>query len=178
MSDDVATLAAIFGEVRTERLMLRGLRLDDGPALFAVDGDPATHQHDPAGPARDLAESEERLGEWLREWERHGFGYWAVTLPDAPDVIGFGGVRLIRWRERDALNLYYRFTPGAWGHGYATETARMAVALARAHLPQWPVIARTRPTNSAAMRVAEQAGLTRRPDLDTEHVVLALGWDA
>lgn len=178
MGEHADLLAAIFGEVRTERLILRRPRPDDGPALFAVDGDPATHLHNPAGPARDLAECEERLREWLREWERLGFGYWAVTLPDARDVIGFGGVRLIRWREREALNLYYRFTPGAWGHGYATETARMAVALARAHLPQWPVVARARPANSAAVRVAEQAGLSRRPDLDTEHAVLAVGWDA
>ncbi|HET9111550.1 MAG TPA: GNAT family N-acetyltransferase [Ktedonobacterales bacterium] len=178
MSDNAARLAAIFGEVHTERLVLRRLRPDDGPALFAIDGDPATNQHNPAGPARDPAECEERLREWLREWDQHGFGYWAVALPETDAVIGFGGVRLIRWREREALNLYYRFTPSAWGHGYATETARMAVALARAHLPQWPVVARTRPANSAAIRTAERAGLARRPDLDTEHVVLVLGWDS
>jgi len=38
------------------------------------------------------------------------------------------------------------------------------------------VIARTRPTNIASIRTAERAGLVRRPDLDTEHIVFALGW--
>ncbi len=74
------------------------------------------------------------------------------------------------------LNLYYRFTPSAWGKGYATELARTAVALAREHLPQWPVIALTRVENTASIRTAERAGLLRRSDLDTEHVVFALGW--
>ena len=74
------------------------------------------------------------------------------------------------------LNLYYRFTPGAWGQGYATELARTAVTLARKYLPQWPVVARTRAKNIPSIRTAERAGLIRRPDLDTEHIIFALGW--
>src|SRR5258708_11738405 len=90
--------------------------------------------------------------------------------------IGFGGVEHRVWREREVLNLYYRFTPSAWGQGYATELARTAVSLARIYLPQWPVVARTRANNIPSIRTAERAGLVRRPDLDTEHVVFALGW--
>lgn len=169
-------LAAIFNEVRTERLVLRRLRAGDGPALFAVDGDPATHRYSPAGPAPDLASCEERLRGWLRHWENEGYGYWAIMRPQVEHVLGFGGVMHQIWSERDVLNLYYRLTPGAWGQGYASEVARMAVALARAYLPQYPVVARTRPGNIAAMRTAERAGLQRRPDLDTEYIVFASGW--
>lgn len=174
---NAAHLDALFGEVRTERLALRRVRPSDGPALFAVEGDPATNQYNPAGPAPDLATSEARLSEWRRRWDDYGFGYWAVTLPETEEIIGFGGVSHLVWRERDVLNLFYRFTPSVWGQGYATEVARTAVALARIHLPQWPVVARTRSANSAAIRTAERAGLARRPDLDTEHVIFALGWE-
>lgn len=173
---DIATLAAIFGLVHTARLALRRVRLDDGPALFAIDGDPAAHRYSPAGPALDLGEANERLREWMRRWEVYGFGYWAVSLSPAHDIIGFGGVQRMLWREHDALNLYYRFTPSAWGHGYATEMARMAVALARAQLPSLPVIALVRPANIPSLRTAERAGLAHRPDLDAEHSVFALGW--
>ncbi len=144
--------------------------------MFAVHGDPATNPHNPAGPDPDLAASEEKLRSMMQHWETYGFGYWAVTLPQQEEVLGFGGVEYRVWREREVLNLYYRFTPSAWGQGYATEVARTAVALARAHLPQWPVVARTRAGNNASMRTAERAGLVRRPDLDTEHIVYALGW--
>lgn len=175
-----AALAATFGAQRTERLALRPVQAGDGPALFAIDGDPATHQFNPPGSAApDLANSEARLCEWLRHWDVDGVGYWAILLAEAPDVIGFGGVQRIIWRERDALNLYYRFSPRAWGHGYATEMARVAVTLARAHLPQWPIIARVRPANVPSLRVAERAGLLRRSDLDdAEHAALALGWES
>jgi len=169
-------LANIFNEVHTERLVLRRLQAGDGPAMFAVHGDPATNQYNPSGPHANLATSEEMLRLLRQHWEEYGFAYWAVTLPQAENILGFGGVEHLVWRDRDVLNLYYRFTPSAWGQGYATELARTAVSLARKHLPPWPVIARTRSENIASIRTAERAGLLRRPDLDTEHIVFALGW--
>ncbi len=171
-----AELAAIFDEVCTERLVLRRPRSTDGAAMFAIHGDPATNRHNPHGPDPDLATSEELLQSWLQHWEAYGFGYWAVTFPQSENIIGFGGVEHRVWCERDILNLYYRFTPGVWGHGYATETAQTAVNLARKHLSQWPVIARTRTGNIPSIRTAERVGLVRRPNLDTEHIVFALGW--
>jgi [ribosomal protein S5]-alanine N-acetyltransferase len=171
-----ADLATIFNEVRTERLVLRRLKSGDGLAVFKVQGDPATNLYNPAGPDPDLATSEETLRRWLRDWQDNGYGYWAVTLPHSEDVLGFGGIKPIVWRDRDVLNLYYRFTPSSWGHGYASEMAQTAVTLARAHLSHFPVVARTRPENVAAIRTAERAGLRRRPDLDTKHIVFALGW--
>ena len=106
--------------------------------MFAIHGDPATNQYNPHGPDPDLATSEETLQSWCRHWQDHGFGYWAVTFPQSENIIGFGGVEHRIWRDRNILNLYYRFTPSAWGHGYATELAQTAVTLARKHLPQLP----------------------------------------
>ena len=60
-------LATIFNEVRTERVVLRRLRATDGPAIFAVHGDPATNQYNPAGPHPDLATSEEMRKLWRDE---------------------------------------------------------------------------------------------------------------
>jgi ribosomal-protein-alanine N-acetyltransferase len=173
---DLDALARIFNKVNTERLILRRLRVDDGPAMFAIHGDPATNLHNPFGPHPDLATSEEVLRSYLDHWETFGFGIWAVTLSSDEHVIGFGGIEHLLWRQRDILNLYYRFTPTAWGNGYATELARKAVALAQTHLSHLPIVARTRAGNIASIRTAERAGLLRRPDLDTEHLVLALGW--
>jgi ribosomal-protein-alanine N-acetyltransferase len=171
-----AGLATAFVAVRTDRLILRQPQGDDGPAMFAIHGDPATNRYNPAGPDPDPAASEETLRGWLCQWESDSYGYWAITPLNADTILGFGGVMRRTWRDRDVLNLYYRLTPDAWGRGYATEVARTAVGLARSYLPHLPVIARTRPTNIASIRTAERAGLVRRPDLDTEHIVFALGW--
>ena len=170
-------LASVWSWVQTARLTLRRLQPTDGPAMFAVHSDPATYRYSPDRPHPDLATSEEMLRACLHDWDTYGFGYWAVTLAqDEKRIIGFGGVEYRVWREREVLNLYYRLTPSAWGQGYATELARAAVNLARTYLPQLPVVARTRAANIPSIRTAERAGLIRRPDLDTEHVVFALAW--
>jgi len=169
-------LASIFGEIHTERLILRRPRAEDAAAMFAIHGDPATHKYAPNGPVPDFATSEKELHSWLQQWQDDGYGYWTVILSSANEIIGFGGVRQLERNERNVLNLYYRFTPSAWGHGYATEMALEAVTLSRKYLPHLPVTARVRPGNVASMRVAEHAGLIRRSDLDTEYVVFVLGW--
>lgn len=169
-------LVAIWGEVKTSRLLLRRPRLGDGPAMFAIHGDPATNLYNPFGPDPDQATSKERLQQWIEQWETDGFGYWAASLTQSEEIVGFGGVRHFIWRDHDILNLYYRFTPSAWGQGYATELAQTAVTLARKHLSMWPVVARIRANNMPSIRIADRAGLLRRPDLDTEHLIFALGW--
>ena len=169
-------LARVFDEVHTKRLVLRRPTTDDGAAMFRIHGDPATYRYGPRNPDPDQATSEKDLQEWLSYWQDNGYGYWTVTLPSVKEVIGFGGVRHMNWRNRDVLNLYYRFTPSAWGQGYATEMAQTAVSLAQTHLPHLPIVARIRDENIPSKRVAERVGLLRHPDLDTDHVVFALGW--
>jgi ribosomal-protein-alanine N-acetyltransferase len=104
----------------------------------------------PAEIARTREEAAARLAGWQREWRELGFGFWAVSVPPDPQVIGFGGVTRQIFHERLVLNAYYRFDPSAWGHGYATEMAAIAAALACRLLPEWPMIVRTRPGNRAA----------------------------
>lgn len=170
---------AIWARVQTTRLLLRRLELWDGPAMFQVHGDPATYSYSPAARHSDLATSEAMLRGCLGHWNTYGFGYWAVTVGQQQIVIGFGGVESRHWRERDVLNLYYRFTPSVWGQGYATELAQRAVNLAREHLPGLPIIARTRPANLAAQRVAQKVGLLRMREQENEgeYVLFALGWE-
>ncbi|GAC1353983.1 MAG: GNAT family N-acetyltransferase [Ktedonobacteraceae bacterium] len=172
-------LGAIWVRVQTARLLLRRLQLTDGPAMFQVHGDPATYHYSPAALHPDLATSEEMLRSCLHHWETYGFGYWAVTPAQQETIVGFGGLEYRHWRDRDALNLYYRFTPSAWGQGYATELAQRAVSMAREHLPKFPVIARTRPANLASQQVAQKVGLLRLPEQESEgeYVVFALGWE-
>ena len=172
-----ADMTSVFDEVTTARLVLRRIQVMDGSALFRVHGDPATNLYNPYGPHTDLAVSEVMLRECLDHWEAYGFGIWAVTrVQSAEQIIGFGGVEHQVWRDRDVLNLYYQFTPNAWGQGYAAELAQTAVTLAQTYLPQWPIVARIRAKNIPSLRTAERAGLVRRPDLDTEHMIFAIGW--
>lgn len=178
MRDDFTSCTpSPFGQIQTDRLMLRTPQLTDAPAVFAIHGDPETNRHNPAGPMKDVAEAQERITNWIQDWDEYGIGYWCVTELHRAKVIGVSGVREIEWSGRKVLNLYYRYGPDAWGKGYATEVATEALKAAKERWPELPIVARARPSNESSMRVAERVGLVRRPDLDTpEHVVYVSWW--
>jgi RimJ/RimL family protein N-acetyltransferase len=147
----------------TERLRLRHITLGDLPALIEISTDARTNEHRPGG-APTPAQSEELLREFVADWEQHGIGYWVVEHQG--EVIGIAGVKPVSVSGAPCWNLYYRFAPESWGQGLAAEAAATAVSVARQREPQRPVVARTRPSNDAAIRLAERIGMARRPDLD------------
>ncbi|SDY50940.1 Protein N-acetyltransferase, RimJ/RimL family [Micromonospora pattaloongensis] len=157
---------ADIAEPRTARLVLRRPVPSDLDAVHEVHGDPATNRHNPSGPTT-LEGSRRLLAEWIAHWERHGFGYWTVRRAEDGAVLGFGGVRHKDLDGEPVLNLYYRFSPRAWGQGYAVELARAAVAFGRA-LGGPPVVALINLTNEPSRRVAERAGLVAAEIIEYE----------
>ena len=149
-----------FEHTTTERLRLRALRESDLEAMFALHADPETNRFSPLGPWRTREGMRELLALWVEDWSHRGVGYWAVEPREAPGVVvGLGGVRYKELEGQRVLNLAYRFAPRTWGSGYATEVSRVALALAREHLPGTPVVAVIHPDNIASLRVAERLGM-------------------
>jgi ribosomal-protein-alanine N-acetyltransferase len=166
---------------RTTRLSLDRPQSSDLDVMWRIHSDPRTNVHNPAGPLPDRKSAERRLDEWMKHWREHGFGYWSVRHEGR--IIGFAGLRTSAWNGRSSLNLYYRFDPEAWGHGYAAEAATAAVDIWRSTLAKRPLIAYTKSANVGSQKTALAAGLERRPDLDQfttdpegADIVFALGW--
>jgi [ribosomal protein S5]-alanine N-acetyltransferase len=158
----------------TTRLRLRRITAGDLPTLIAIHTDPATNFYRPGGPptpewSRQMVEA------LIAAWDDQGIGYWSIEFEG--QLIGVAGIEPLEFEGRSCWNLYYRLTPTAWGKGLASEAAREAVEVAAAVHADWPVVARTRPENLPSARVAEGAGLERRPDLDGGgFIVFARGW--
>ncbi len=165
----------------TERLQLDPLDRDHTDQVHAIYSDPETWRHLPTGRFTDPAKTAAMIERARRSWLSVGLGPWAVRLrpgvaeppipdpddpdPDDPDlagpdrpVIGTAGCALL---GVPAWNLGYRFTPAAWGHGYATEAGVAALAAARQARPDVPVTARALTANPASIRVLERIGLTQ-----------------
>lgn len=152
--------------VLTTRLRLDVPVLTDAPGIFAILGDARTVEHNPSDRLADLAETRALVTRWIERWRERTFGYWCVRQADDPRIIGYCGLKQMTVHGMPVLNLVYRFTPEAWGRGYATEAASAAVGWVEERQPGATVIARVRPDNAASSRVAVKVGLQRDPDLD------------
>ena len=147
-----------WGEIRTDRLVLRALCPRDRDAVVAIQTDPRTNVHHPTPPTAEDAEV--KLTAWLEHWRAHGFGYLAAVPLGADEMVGIGGVQHLEFGGRRLLNLYYRFRPEVWGRGYATEMASAVVAWAERTLPERPVQISVNIANGPSLRVAERLGFT------------------
>lgn len=151
-----------LGPVRTRRLLLRPLSDDDLPAVIGLQSAKATHPHEPA-PATPT-EARIQFETWRQHWIDHGFGY--VVVEHADGFIGVGGLQNSELHGESVLNLFYRFRPDAWGHGYASEMASAVLAWAAREVPEKPVVIVTNVSNTAARRVAEKLAFSEyRRDL-------------
>ncbi|MET8624024.1 GNAT family N-acetyltransferase [Kitasatospora sp. NPDC004669] len=153
-------------ELTTRRLSLRRPTARDVDAVLAIHLDPAACAHNPSDALASRAEAEERYGRWDALWQDRGYGYWTVRSHGASAVLGFCGIKPMELAGRPILNLFYRFDPGAWGQGFATEAATAVAAWSASAVPELPLIARIRPENLPSQRVALRAGLRRAEHLD------------
>lgn len=165
-------MSRLVSERRTARLRLRRVTEADVASVVALSTDPRTHRHSPTGaPTREEATAIARR--FVEDWDRYGLGYWVVEH-EGRDV-GVAGVKPSRIGTRPCWNMYYRFHPAVHGRGLASEAMREAIAAARGHTPEWPVVVRTRPGNESAARLARAIGLDRRPDLDADGFITFAG---
>ncbi|WP_436501927.1 GNAT family N-acetyltransferase [Actinokineospora sp. HUAS TT18] len=151
--------------IRTDRLVLREPTMADLPAMVAVHTDPGATVFEPEGP-RTPEQCHVQLTNWIQRWATDGHCYWIILTDGGP--IGFGGIGLCERDGEPYLNLYFRFTPSAWGHGYATEMATAALDLAARRRPDLPVWIVTAAENQRALRIAEKFGFHPIPSPDPD----------
>ena len=78
--------------IETERLLLRRYTMDDFEALYGLLSDPETMQHYPA--PYDEAGTKRWITWNLDNYEKYGFGLWAVVLKETGAFIGDCGVTI------------------------------------------------------------------------------------
>ena len=108
---------------------------------------------------RTRAEALTRIERWAERTAGHAdHGLWAIERKDDGTVAGTVLLVPIPDAPDGAVEVGWHLHPDAWGHGYATESAKAVVARAFEHgLPE--VVAVVKPGNDASMRVAARVGL-------------------
>ncbi|WP_432105230.1 GNAT family N-acetyltransferase [Streptomyces sp. bgisy091] len=149
----------------TERLALRLWRDSDLGPWAAMNADPAVREH--LGDVLTREQSDASVSRFRADFDRRGYGWWAVEVRATGEFIGFAGLD-----EVDAglpftgVEIGWRLARPAWGHGYATEAARAVLAFGFDTLGLPEILAVTTATNHRSQAVMRRLGMTRYPDGD------------
>jgi RimJ/RimL family protein N-acetyltransferase len=147
--------------LETERLRLRGHRLDDFVHCAAMWEEPQVTRFIGGNP---LTEEEcwARLLRYAGHWALLGFGYWLVEEKATSNFVGEVGFadykRGLEPSLRGVPEIGWVLSTQAHGKGYATEAVRAAVAWGDAHFPRGRTFCIISPENSPSIRVAVKCG--------------------
>jgi RimJ/RimL family protein N-acetyltransferase len=144
-------------------LILRRWRPEDTAPFAALNADPRVMAHFPR--PRTDAESAAEAGRFDRRFVADGFGPWA--LEHAGRFIGFAGAMRILQplpfpggeRPGTAVELAWRLAREAWGRGFATRAARLALTDLAGRCGVGAVVAYTAAGNARSRAVMERLGM-------------------
>jgi len=172
---EAALGAGLRPEIETERLRLRRWREADHAPFAALNADPRVLVHLPGPLTRE--QSDTWIARIEEHFERHGFGLWAVEVRDGAPFVGYVGLAVPRFEAffTPCVEIGWRLAAEHWGHGYATEAARAALAFGFERAGLAEIVSFTVPDNVRSRRVMERIGMTRDPAEDFDHPALPEG---
>ena len=143
--------------IETERLVLRGWRLDDFDRYAEMFAAPETHH---IGGPLTRGDAWRRFLQMPGAWALQGFAMFAVEERDSGRFMGQAGP----WQPDGwpGTEVGYAFHPEAWGRGYAAEACAAAMDWAFDTLGWSEVIHSISPANTASQAVARRLGARNR----------------
>ncbi|MGV9708528.1 GNAT family N-acetyltransferase [Streptomyces sp. NPDC003483] len=151
-----------MSELRTDRLLLRRWRDSDLAPWAEMNADPEVREH--LGDLLTREQSDASVASFREEFDRRGYGWWALEVRATGEFIGFAGLDEV---EEDmpftGVEIGWRLARGAWGHGYASEAARTVLAHGFEDLALSEILAVTTAANLRSRAVMRRIGMTRDP---------------
>jgi len=135
---------------------MRPLGLGDFGAYAAMLADPEVTRFLGSGATLSAHEAWRHLAMLIGHWELRGFGMWAVTERGRDEMIGRVG--FFEPEGWPGFEIGWTFARHAWGRGYATECARIALEHAFGAMRRNKVISVIHPENAASIQVARKIG--------------------
>ncbi len=145
--------------LRTERLILRPLKMSDARDLFAYAQDPEVSKHVLWTAHRSVSDSRRFLREGIRQY-RQGFpGSFAIVLSETGRMIGTIGYMWIN-PEYHSCEIGYSLSRTYWNRGLMTEALRAVIEYSFTKLGLNRIECQHETDNPASGRVMIKAGMT------------------
>jgi len=142
----------------------------DREPFAAMNADPEVMEYFPSTLTRAASDAlADRAQAGLDE---NGWGLWALEVEGR--FAGFTGLARPRW-DPSLVEVGWRLPRWAWGHGYATEAAREALAVGFDEVGLTEIVSFTAVTNARSQAVMRRLGMTRDPADDFDYPTVAEG---
>ncbi|MEU3955243.1 GNAT family N-acetyltransferase [Streptomyces achromogenes] len=151
-----------MAELHTDRLLLRRWRDSDLEPWAAMNADPEVREH--LGDLLSRDRSDASVAQYQADFDRRGYGWWAVEVRGTGEFIGFAGLDPVDdGMPFTGVEIGWRLARSAWGQGYATEAARAVLAYGFDTLGLPEILAVTTSTNHRSQAVMRRIGMIRVP---------------
>jgi 3-dehydroquinate dehydratase/shikimate dehydrogenase len=161
--------------LKTKRLILRPWREEDLHAFAQLNADPRVMEFFPS--VRDLEESSKEYNFVHDCFEKYGWGFWAVSIIDGPEFIGFIGLKHANLLSTNSppVEVGWRLAYDYWGKGYATEGALESLKFGFTDLNLNEIVSYTPVGNIRSRNVMEKIGMHHNDHDDFDHPKLPEG---
>lgn len=147
----------------TPRLLHRAMVPDDAEAFFALNSHPEVMRLTGEEPLTSVDQAREAIASYP-DWDDPGYGRWGCVLRETGQLIGFCGLKWLD--DLEVVDLGYRFLPGFWGRGLATEAAAASLAYGFDVLGLERIVGLVLPENAGSIRVLEKVGMSHEATFD------------
>jgi RimJ/RimL family protein N-acetyltransferase len=155
--------------LETPRLLLRRWRADDVAPMAAINADPEVMRWISDGSTTDEQRTRAGIERCEKEWDRLGFGLFAVEVRKSAELAGFAGLSIPAFLPEvmPAVEIGWRLGRPFWGQGIATEAARAALRFGLVDRGLERIVSIARVGNGASTRIMDKLGMS--PERETVH---------
>ena len=144
-------------DIRTDRLILKPLKLEYADSIFPIWNDEEVVQYTYIHSVNDLENCKNRISRMIEGTKsRNDVGPYAIFVQD--ELIG-----IVSGHQQSLIEyaLWYHLGRKFWGYGYATEAAKAVMDMTFSNPAVMRISAEAVTTNPASSRVLEKLGMTK-----------------
>lgn len=147
--------------IETNRLLLREFILDDAEKFYQLNLNPNVIRYTGNTAFKSIDEAKKYL-ENYNDYEKNGYGRWAVINKKTTEFIGWCGLKYGELGNQTDIG--FRFFQEVWNKGYATESANASLKFGFETLKLKRIIGRAMKENTASINVLVKIGLVYETD--------------
>ncbi len=135
---------------------MRPFKSEDALRLHSIYQEKDVLKYFPGSSSPSLEQVESFVSRQYTHWQEHSYGNWAIVPAGATEIIGWAGLQYLP--ELDETEVGFLLAKPFWGHGFATEAARLSIQFGFERFKLAHIIALVHPENYASLAVVRKCG--------------------